>query len=347
MFEDDYNNLKSELEELESEFNNPGVTSDPDKMRDLGKKYERIKDIISNIDSWEELNREINDNRVLLSKEEDLEMKQLIEEEISKSEANLGRLENEIKKTLTPPDPNDSRNAILEIRAGAGGDEAALFAAEIFRMYLLYSQKVGWKIEPINQHKNDLGGIKEVIVLISGNNVYGDLKNESGVHRVQRIPQTEKSGRVHTSTVTVAILPEATQAEIEIKEKDLRIDVFRSSGPGGQSVNMTDSAVRITHLPTGIVVSCQDQKSQHKNKEKAMGVLSARLLALEEEKRKKDISNMRSSQVGTGDRSEKIRTYNFPQNRVTDHRLKKNWHNLEEIMEGEIGEILRETKEIE
>ncbi|MFH1182832.1 MAG: peptide chain release factor 1 [Candidatus Moraniibacteriota bacterium] len=341
MFNEKYTQLKSELAELEANFNNPSVASDTEKMRDLGKRYSEIKDFVNDLENWKKQTAELAENEKLLTEEkEDLEMKKMLEEEIAKQKEALTTLENKINKSLVPPDPNNGRNAILEIRAGAGGDEASLFAGDLFRMYALYGQNNNWKIEVLNHHRNEVGGYKEIIAFISGKNIYKILKHESGVHRVQRIPTTEKSGRIHTSTATVAAMPEAEATEIEINPNDIRIDVFRSSGPGGQSVNMTDSAVRITHLPSGITVSCQDQKSQHKNKEKAMKVLSARLLAFEEEKKRKETEDLRSSQVGSGDRSEKIRTYNYPQNRVTDHRLNKSWHNLDRIMEGEISDII-------
>lgn len=340
MFSEEYNNLKLELAELEKQFNEPSIASDPERMRELGKRYGEVKELVALMEFLQKAEIDLAESQKLFEVEEDPELKNLLEEDIEKLKESIAKLENNIKKALIPPDPNDSRNAILEIRAGAGGDEASLFAADLFRAYMIYGQNHDWKIEILNHHRSEVGGYKEIIAFISGKNIYKNLKNESGVHRVQRIPVTEKNGRVHTSTITVAVMPEAETTEIEISPKDVRIDVFRSSGPGGQSVNMTDSAVRLTHIPTGIVVSCQDQKSQHKNKEKAMKVLGARLLALEEEKKRKEREDLRSSQVGSGDRSEKIRTYNFPQNRVTDHRLKKSWHNLERIMEGEFGEII-------
>lgn len=340
MFEKEYQELKSELAELERQFNEPGTASDPEKMRDLGKRYGEVKELVSDLELLQKTESDFAENQKLFEEEEDPELKKMLEEEIEKLKISVSALKNKIKRALVPPDPNDSRNAILEIRAGAGGDEASLFAADLFRAYSLYGQNHGWNIEILNHHRSDVGGFKEIIAFISGRSIYKFLKNESGVHRVQRIPSTEKNGRIHTSTITVAVMPEAELTEVNINPIDIRIDTFRSSGPGGQSVNKTDSAIRITHLPTGIIISCQDQKSQHKNKEKAMKVLSARLLALEEEKKREERDSLRSSQVGTGERSEKIRTYNFPQNRVTDHRLKKSWHNLDRIMEGEIAEIV-------
>lgn len=340
MFEKEYLELKQEHKELQKQFEDPAVSTDSEKMKNLSKRYNELNELIEEIESGRKAEQELQENKKDLEEEKDESFRELLAEEIISLEQKIAGIETKVKEILYPSDPLNSKNVILEIRAGAGGDEASLFAGDLFRMYSLYAQKVNWELEIIDHHQSDLGGFKELIIFLKGRGVYGKLKYESGVHRVQRIPSTEKNGRVHTSTVTVAVLPEAEESEIQIRPEDIRIDVFRSSGPGGQSVNTTDSAVRLTHLPTGLVVSCQDQKSQHKNKEKALKVLSSRLLAFEEEKRQKEIGDMRSSQVGTGDRSEKIRTYNFPQNRLTDHRIKKNWYNLEKIMEGEIEEIL-------
>ncbi len=340
MFQKEYSELKIEHEELQKQFEDPAVSADSEKMKNLSKRYNELNELIEEIEQGTRAENELEESKKSLEEESDESFKELLIEEIESLEKKITAVEAKVKEILYPSDPLNVKNVILEIRAGAGGDEASLFAGDLFRMYSLYAQKVSWDLEIIDHHQSDLGGFKEIIVFLKGRGVYGKLKYESGVHRVQRIPSTEKNGRVHTSTVTVAVLPEAEESEIEIRPEDIRVDVFRSSGPGGQSVNTTDSAVRLTHLPTGLVVSCQDQKSQHKNKEKALKVLSSRLLAFEEEKRQKEIGDMRSSQVGTGDRSEKIRTYNFPQNRLTDHRLKKNWYNLEKILEGEIEEIL-------
>jgi peptide chain release factor 1 len=340
MFNKEYTELKKELAELEKQFNEPGFTSDPEQMRDLGKRYGEVKELVADMEALYKIRDDMVENGKLSFTEEDPDLKIMLEEDSLRLNKSAQELEERIKKALVPPDPNDHRNAILEIRAGAGGDEASLFAADLFRAYSLFGQNHGWEMEIINHHRSEVGGYKEIIAFISGQNIYKTLKNESGVHRVQRIPTTEKSGRIHTSTITVAVMPEAETTEVNISPSDIRIDTFRSSGPGGQSVNKTDSAIRITHIPSGIIVSCQDQKSQHKNKDKAMKVLSARLLALEEEKKRQVREDLRSSQVGTGERSEKIRTYNFPQNRVTDHRLQKSWHNLEKIMEGDLGEIV-------
>lgn len=340
MFHKEYLELKTEHGELQKQFEDPNISTDSEKMKNLSKRYNELSELIEEIESGTVAERELEESKKSLAEEEDESFKELLVEEIDTLEKKIFAAEAKVKEILYPSDPLNSKNVILEIRAGAGGDEAALFAGDIFRMYSLYAQKIGWDLEILDHHQSDLGGFKELIIFLKGRGVYGKLKYESGVHRVQRIPSTEKNGRVHTSTVTVAVLPEAEESEIQIRPEDIRVDVFRSSGPGGQSVNTTDSAVRLTHLPSGLVVSCQDQKSQHKNKEKALKVLSSRLLAFEEEKKQKEIGDMRSSQVGTGDRSEKIRTYNFPQNRLTDHRIKKNWYNLEKIMEGEIEEIL-------
>ncbi len=341
-FQEDYQKIKAELEEVEKQLSSQSVALDLEKMRDFSRRYSELKELMEKIEELWLLEKNKQESQELADQESDEEMKDFLLEEVLNSTEKIVSLERKISRLLLPPDPNDTRSAFLEIRSGAGGEEAALFAAELFRSYALYAQLKNWKVEIVSQNISDLGGAKEIVAFIAGRNVYGTLKNESGVHRVQRVPETEKNGRIHTSTITVAVLPEAEKAEIAINPSDIRVDVFRSSGPGGQSVNTTDSAVRITHLPTGLVVSCQDQKSQHKNKDKALQVLSARLLAFEEEKKHREISDLRSSQVGTGDRSEKIRTYNYPQNRITDHRLKKSWHNLEEIMQGKIGEVVEE-----
>lgn len=340
MFQDEYQKAESRIGEIEKQFNDSEITADISRMKELTKEYGELKELTQAIGERERLEKELEENQGLLREENDEELLGLLEKENYNLKQKIDDQQRKITQLIAPSNPNDSRNVILEIRSGAGGEEAALFAADLFRAYLLYADGVGWKVEIINQSRSSLGGLKEIIALVTGRRVYGLLKNESGVHRVQRVPATEKSGRVHTSTVTVAVLPEAEESDIVINSQDLKIDVFRSSGPGGQSVNTTDSAVRVTHIPTGVVVTCQDQKSQHKNKEKALKVLSSRLLAFEEEKKHREVSDLRSSQVGTGDRSEKIRTYNYPQNRITDHRLKKSWHNLEEIMRGGLREII-------
>jgi peptide chain release factor 1 len=282
---------------------------------------------------------EMKSSKELLS-DADPEIKELAKSEIEQLSGEIGHIEQELKSLLIPKDPNDEKNVLLEIRAGTGGDEASLFAADLFRMYSRYADRVGWKIEILSEHLTDSGGFKEIIVLIKGKGAYSRLKYESGTHRVQRVPVTEAQGRIHTSAVTIAVLPEAEDVEVNIDPGDLKIDVYRSAGPGGQSVNTTDSAVRVTHLPTGLVVTCQDEKSQHKNKAKALKVLRARLYDLEMRMQQEAISEKRKSQVGSGDRSERIRTYNFPQGRMTDHRIGLTLYRLESILQGDIDEII-------
>lgn len=317
----------------------PDVLKDQNSYRKLMKEHSGLSPIIGAFREYGSVQEEIEKSRSLLN-DPDPEMRKLAREEIESLESDLTDLEERLKILLLPEDPNDEKNIILEIRAGTGGDEAALFAAELFRMYARYAELQKWKTEILSRHITGIGGFKEVIVLISGQRVYSRLKWESGVHRVQRVPETETQGRIHTSAVTVAVLPEAEEVDVEINPEDLRIDVFRSSGHGGQHVNVTDSAVRITHLPSGLVVSCQDEKSQHKNKAKAMKVLRSRLLNLEQEEQRSKISEERKSMVGTGDRSEKIRTYNFPQGRVTDHRIGLTLYRLQDILEGQMEMIL-------
>jgi peptide chain release factor 1 len=295
------------------------------------------------VDLYRKLKRldgEILESRHLLDTEQDEEMKRLAKEELGRLTEEKGRLEQDLKMSLLPKDPNDDKNILLEIRAGTGGDEAGLFAADLFRMYAKFAEKHNWRLEIMSRHYSGAGGLKEIIAQIEGKGVYSRLKFESGVHRVQRVPTTEAQGRIHTSTVTVAILPEAEEVDIQIDPSDLRIDIFRSSGPGGQSVNTTDSAVRVTHLPTGIVVSCQDEKSQHKNKAKAIKILRARLLDKARQEKQDEISEKRRGQVGTGERSERIRTYNFPQGRVTDHRIGLTLYKLNNVLEGDLEEVI-------
>lgn len=332
--------IKREFEEITRELSQPDVTRDVDRFRDLSKRQSKLNVIVEKYDAYLRLEKSVADNEAIVAEEADEELRQLAEAE---NEELIGRkeaLEKELEAMLIPKDPRDEKDAIVEIRAGAGGDEAGLFAAELFRMYGYFAERMGWKVAVMNSNLNDVGGFKEVIFEISGQDVFGRMKYESGVHRVQRVPETEKQGRVQTSTATVAVLPVAEEAEIEIKNEDIRIDVFRSSGPGGQSVNTTDSAVRLTHIPTGLVISCQDEKSQLKNKAKALQILRSRLLQLEEEKREKEATDTRKSQIGTGDRSEKIRTYNFPQDRITDHRIKESWHEIDRVMQGELEPII-------
>jgi peptide chain release factor 1 len=341
-----------ELEEIEKEYkdlnqrlSNPKIIAVQEQFQKLAKRHSEIARTVQLYHQYKDIEKEIQENKHLKKGENDLELTKMIDEEIASLAKQKERIIEELNELLYPEDPRNKKDIIVEIRAGAGGNEAALFVSDLFRMYSRFAERNQWKIEIINSNPTEIGGFKEIIFGISGQNVFGTLKQESGVHRVQRIPVTESGGRIHTSTITVAILPEAEDIEMEINPNDLKIDRFRSTGPGGQSVNTTDSAVRITHLPTGIVVTCQDEKSQHKNKEKALKVLRARLLDRLQSEQNQEIDNQRKKQVGTGDRSERIRTYNFPQNRVTDHRINKNFHNLEEMLDGDLDDIVASFKE--
>lgn len=322
------------------ELNDPDVTSDQNKFRSLMKEQNELTPIVEAYNQYKAEKQNIEDSLEMIEMESDEEMKELAKEELAESKAKVAELEEQIKILLIPKDPNDEKNVIVEIRAGAGGDEAALFAAELYRMYRNYADSNRWRTEMISLNENGIGGFKEAVFMISGNGAYSKLKYESGVHRVQRIPVTESGGRIHTSTATVAIMPEAEEVDVELDLNDCRFDVFRASGNGGQCVNTTDSAVRLTHIPTGIVISCQDEKSQLKNKDKALKVLRSKLYELEMAKAHDAEAEARRSQVGTGDRSEKIRTYNFPQGRVTDHRIKLTLHRLENILNGDLTEII-------
>ena len=332
-----------EVEEIEKEYHQlnqdlakPEIISDQEKFQKLAKRHSEISKIVQLFTEYKKIQKQIDENTQLKKDEKDAEMKEMIEEEIEYLNQRKEEIEKELNNLLNPEDPRNKKNIIVEIRAGAGGDEAALFVSDLFRMYSRFAERNKWKVEVMNSNPTGIGGFKEIIFDISGKNVFGSLKQESGVHRVQRVPVTESGGRIHTSTVTVAILPEAEEVEMNINQNDLKIDRFRSTGPGGQSVNTTDSAVRITHLPTGIVVTCQDEKSQHKNKAKALKILRARLMDRLQREHDQEIDEQRKKQVGTGDRSERIRTYNFPQNRVTDHRINENFHNLEEMLDGNL-----------
>jgi len=337
--------LEKKYEELNKTLSDPKIIADQSKFQECAKLHSDISKAVLKYKEYKGTIKEIEENSKLFLEEIDEEFKKLIYEELRKLNEKKSNLEIELKELMFPKDPHDKKNCIVEIRAGAGGDEAALFAGDLFRMYSRFTENNGWKTEVMSSSPTGIGGFKEIIFGITGKDVYGKLKYESGVHRVQRVPLTESSGRIHTSTVTVAILPEAEEVELEISANDIKIDRFRSTGPGGQSVNTTDSAIRITHIPTGMVVTCQDEKSQHKNKDKALKILRARLLDMAEREKHEELALKRKSQVGTGDRSERIRTYNFPQNRITDHRIGLNLHNLEEVLEGNLYDLVANLSE--
>jgi len=331
--------LEKKYMELEQSLADPDIFNDQERYRKLTKAHADLRDVVELYRRHRALAQELEDNRQLLH-DTDPEMRELAQEEVRRLEEELPRVEHELKVMLLPTDPLDEKNTILEIRAGTGGEEAALFAADLFRMYTRYAELKGWKTELMSESPSESGGFKEVICLISGTKVYSRLKFEAGTHRVQRVPATEAQGRIHTSAATVAVMPEAEEVDVEIRPEDLRIDIFRASGAGGQHVNKTESAVRITHLPTNTVVTCQDERSQHKNKARAMKVLASRILAAERARQSSELSADRKAQVGSGDRSERIRTYNFPQGRCTDHRINLTLYSLDRIMEGELDPLV-------
>jgi peptide chain release factor 1 len=330
--------IEQRFEELTAQLSDPAVASSGDRFRKVSKERASLEPTVNALRAWRKLVRDVEDNRALLA---DADMRELAKEELAQLEPGLAPAEEELKLHLVPRDPNDEKDVILEIRAGAGGDEAGLFAAELLRVYLRYAERRGWKAEVVDLSAGNVGGIKDVTVNISGDAVYSSLKYESGVHRVQRVPATEAQGRIHTSTVTVAVMPEAEEIDVQVNPADIEMDVFRSTGSGGQSVNTTDSAVRLTHKPTGIVVKCQQEKSQLKNRNMALRMLRAKLFEMEQEKQRSARDATRKSQVGTGDRSEKVRTYNFPQDRLTDHRINYTRHNLPAVMDGDVDDLVQ------
>ena len=337
---DKLEDLIRRFEDITRELNEPSVTADQDRFRMLMKEQSDLVPLVECYTAYKKCKETIDESIAMLEEESDSEMREMLKEELSEAKNHVPELEQQLKLLLLPKDPNDDKNVIVEIRAGVGGDEAALFAADLYRMYVMYSERQGWRVETMNIEDIGIGGMKTVSFMINGQGAYSRLKYESGVHRVQRVPATESGGRIHTSTATVAIMPEVEDVEVNIDMNDIKFDVFRASGNGGQCVNTTDSAVRLTHFPTGIVISCQDEKSQIKNKAKAMKVLRAKLHELEQEKQHNSEAELRRSQIGTGDRSEKIRTYNFPQGRVTDHRIKLTLYKIDQVIDGNLDELI-------
>lgn len=340
-----YLDIKKQFQDIERQLHDPALVLDHQKLKGINKEYSRLQPAMQWVDELERLEKAKLEAKSTTEQNSEPEMKELAQEELKKIEDKIFEVTQELEKELHEDDPNDKKNVIVEIRAGAGGDEAGLFAADLYRMYSRFAENYGWDNKILSSNRTGIGGFKEIIFLVEGSGVYGKFKFESGVHRVQRIPDTEKSGRIHTSTATVAVLPEAEEVDIHINPNDLKIDTMAAGGAGGQHVNTTNSAVRITHLPTGIVVSCQDERSQGQNKERGMQILRSRLYQMEKERLEKERADARKGQVGTGDRSEKIRTYNVPQDRVTDHRIKLTLHNLEHVLNGDIDQIIESLQE--